>query len=72
MKVKIGHRYHLSATQSYLISAIKEGGAANVLNDFDGTDEEAIEAIRGDGLDHYPIGECDNRLENGRCNGHSK
>jgi hypothetical protein len=62
----------MSVTPGFLIGRILQAGAKEVLTDFEGTDEEAIEQIKEDGVNHYTIGDCDNQADDGACNGHSK
>jgi hypothetical protein len=60
---------HLCATKSYLVGAIQAHGAKHVLADWDGTDEEAIQAVMDDPRDVFAL-DCDNYDETGRCKGH--
>ena len=62
-------RMHLCCTKSYLLKGIM-AGRMDMLKDFDGTQEEAIEAIKNDSRKYFVIGECDNQNEDGECLGH--
>ena len=66
------HTFHMTATKQYIIAQIQACGAKAVLDNFDGTDEEAIAALRADPHTHFPIGDCDNQDESGRCLGHDR
>ena len=63
-------RYHMSATKSYLIHAIENNGAGEVLTNWKGTNEEAIQVIRQHKNEVFPIGQCDNLGIDGSCQGH--
>lgn len=62
---------HMTIDKNYLISLIRENGARNILDNFTGTDEEAIAEIKADPRECIPMGDCDNYDERGFCKGHT-
>ena len=63
--------YHFHCDKAYLIEAVRRDGVEAVLGDsFDGTIDDAIEAIREDEREFFTVGSCDNQAPNGRCEGH--
>lgn len=61
---------HMTMEKYFLIGLIKQRGAKEILSDFTGTDEEAIELIANDPRETFVIGECNNQDEKGFCKGH--
>ena len=66
----MGKKFHCHTTKPYLIKAILEEGGTNVLKDFDGTDDEAIELVIEHPYKYVPLTDCGNLDEDGRCAGH--
>ncbi len=62
---------HLVATKSFLLNAVDAYGAKAVLTDWDGTDDEAKDAIREDSREVIPI-DCDHYDAKGYCLGHTR
>ena len=60
---------HMAATKAFLMRALVEHGTG-ILNGWTGTVEEALEAIRKDSREVFPLGDCDNQDERGKCKGH--
>lgn len=65
-------KYHMSMTKRYILRWIREEGSREVLNNWEGTDEEAIKAIQEGDQELFLPSECDNPAENGSCGGHPK
>lgn len=60
---------HMVATKSFLVKAVMQHGASQVLTDWSGTDDEAIKAIYDDPREVVAMG-CDHYDEKGYCLGH--
>lgn len=71
MSIEIGTSYHLGITKRHIITMIEQNAASEVLKNWKGTDEEAIEHIQSMPGDFIPWDTCDNYDENGKCLGHS-
>ncbi len=61
---------HISCSKEYLRQQIKQVGASTVLENFTGTDDEALAALDAEPHDWFPVGPCDNRGPDGKCLGH--
>jgi hypothetical protein len=60
---------HMGITKQFLLSVIRARGAKFVLDNWEGTDEEAIAMIENDPREVFTSG-CDDADETGRCKGH--
>lgn len=69
MKAEV--RMHMTATKGYLVKAIQDHGAKDILTGWKGTNQEAIDALQDDPREVIPIGPCDNQDERGYCKGHT-
>ncbi len=63
------HTFHISATKAWIMSQIEQYGT-EVLDNFDGTTEEALAEVAADPRTHFPVGDCDNQSPEGKCLGH--
>lgn len=61
---------HVTIGKKFLISLIRENGACEILDNWTGTDAEAIAQIESDPRECIPMGGCDNYDERGFCKGH--
>lgn len=62
-------RFHIAATKQYIIQAIETRGAVAVLEDWTGSDAEAIAAVQDDPREYFACG-CDHYGPDGHCLGH--
>lgn len=62
--------YHLVCDKLYLIRAIARDGAHKVLEGWENSDADAIQAIADYPKEYIPIGYCNNQDRSGRCLGH--
>jgi len=69
-KPKVAGTYCMAASKSFLAGLIHSHGARFVFPEWDGTDEEAIQAIRSDPREVFSS--CDHTDEKGYCLGHAK
>ncbi len=65
-----GITFHVSADRDWLIEQVEKHGAAEVLHNFPGTDQEAIAILRASAARFVPNRECDRFDSTGRCLGH--
>lgn len=61
---------HVCATKNYLIQNIRKHGARAILIGDWESDDEAVEAVIAHPTEFIVVGACDNRGEDGRCEGH--
>ena len=69
MKTSTSTMYHLSIAKRELLRLVEKDGTAALVN-FKGSKQEALEALREDKRDFFPIGSCDHREQDGSCAGH--
>jgi hypothetical protein len=68
-----GRIVHVGMTKLLLLNLIRNDGAVKVLVNWQGTDEEAIEAVAADPREIFTLTpECDRQDERGHCMGHPK
>ena len=63
---------HLCFHQDYIIQQIQKHGHETVLVNFKGSNDEAVAAVKNDGVTWYPSGPCDKRGSDGKCTGHDE
>ena len=63
-------KHHMSMTKRYILRWIEEEGAKEVLNNWEGTDQEAIQSIREGKQELFLPAECNNVASDGSCAGH--
>ncbi len=62
---------HLVATKSFMVGLVRSQGAKVALVDWDGTDDEAVQAIKDDPREVFAL-DCDNFDAKGYCLGHTR
>jgi hypothetical protein len=62
--------YHCHFTKPSLIRAIIKEGSRSVLNNFEGTEDEAIQLVIDHPYEYVAVHGCENVDETGRCKGH--
>ncbi len=71
--METGRVMHMTMAKRYLIELVRSKGAASILKNWRGTDEEAIARIQADKRECFPIDpDCDNQAPNGECLGHDE
>lgn len=69
---RIQRTIHIGFAKSLLIRLIREHGVAEILEDWTGTEDEAIVALEACPYDVITSPECNNRGPDGACQGHER